>query len=62
MATALGLHEGRFGAHNNFTEWKIYMESHIASVDNISHDCRGILKITLEGKRSRTCNGNLGLH
>ena len=43
-ASTLGLNEGTFGPHpiTNFVDEKTYMESHMASIDIVGHDCMEI--------------------
>ena len=34
--------------HNIYNEWKIYMESHIASMDNVGRDCKDLSRWLLK--------------
>lgn len=41
-----GLHEGSHGLQplDIFIGWNIYVESHMASMDKVGHDCRGVFR------------------
>ena len=65
MRTRLRFTWGQFRTtpYNIFNEWKIYMESRMACMDNVGWDCRGFfLGSTLEGRPHKMCDGNLSLH
>ena len=56
-APTFGLHEGNSGLQPITLSkgWKVYMKSHMASIDNIGWDSKGNFGTILEGRRSGMC-------